>query len=329
MPRELSKDPFETIWPGIILAQAIYAASELQIADVLANTAMHVDKLADAIGARPEYLTRLLRALSNYDIFEFLYDGKVGNTDLSARLFTNRPDSRRPVTQFLAAPFIWRALGEMTHTVKTGETAFDRVFGQGFFSYLATHPEAGLAFNTMMTQGAAWTIHALLEAYEFQHFKKLVDVGGGEGAVLRDILISTPKLHGVLFDQPQVIANHVIDDDLMGRCEVAGGDYFDALPEGADVYLVNNVLHNWEDQEAVAILRTVRRSIVHEGTLLIIENLYEKTAGDVGVSDLLMMTIGGRERSEEAYKKLIEEAGFELFRTVPLDGVSLIECRPV
>lgn len=323
-------DPFEYIWPGIILAQAIYAATELRIADLLDAGPMGIEELARAAEARPVHLNRLLQALSSYGIFHFEPDGRVANSPYSQLLIENRLDSRRACTQFLPAPFLWQPLGKLVHTVRTGEPAFDLVFGEGFFDYLGDHPQASEIFNAMMTQGSAWTTQVLLDAYDFAHYRKLVDVGGGEGALLREILAYTPRLKGVLFDQEQVICHHVVNEELLGRCEIVGGDFFGAIPEGGDAYLLNGVLHNWLDDEAIAILRNVRRAIPPDGTLLLLESLVDRDPHDTAVSDLLMMVIGGRERSESTFRKLIERAGFEVYRVIPMQGgMSLIECKPV
>lgn len=323
-------DPFEYIWPGIILAQAIYAATELRLADLLDAGPMSIEELAHAAEARPAHLGRLIQALSSYGIFAFEADGRVTNSPYSQLLIANRLDSRRACTQFLPAPFLWQPLGKLVHTVRTGEPAFDLVFGEGFFDYLGQHPEASEIFNSMMTQGSAWTTQVLLDAYDFAHYRKLVDVGGGEGALLREILAYTPRLKGVLFDQDQVIEHHVINSELLERCEVVGGDFFGVIPEGGDAYLLNGVLHNWLDDEVIAILRNVRRAIPPQGTLLVLESLVDRDPQDIAISDLLMMVIGGRERSEATYRRLSERAGFELYRVIPMQGgMSLLECKPV
>jgi O-methyltransferase domain/Dimerisation domain len=193
-------NPIEYIWPGIIAAQAIYVATKLRIPDLLASGPQTVAELASNCGAHPATLERLLRALASIEMFALTPDGHFCNTPLSEVLRADHPQSHRDGALFLPAPFLWRPLGDLFESVRTGESAFQRIFGQRFFEHLADHPADASVFNAVMTEGIAWTIHALLAAYDFSHFEQLVDVGGGEGALLRDILAATPKLKGVLFE---------------------------------------------------------------------------------------------------------------------------------
>ena len=181
-----------------------------------------------------------------------------------------------------------------------------------------------------MTQGIAWTTPALLDAYDFSRFEQLVDVGGGEGALLRDILVATPRLHGVLFDLPQVVAraSEILTDDIAARCQIVGGDFFDAIPKDADAYLLKGVIHDWPDDDAARILRNTRRAIRPDGTLLLIEGIVDSTARPVGVMELLMLVIGGRERSEAEFRSLLGSVEFSLARIIPTGTSSLIECHP-
>jgi O-methyltransferase len=181
-----------------------------------------------------------------------------------------------------------------------------------------------------MTQGIAWTTPALLAAYDFSRIERIVDVGGGEGALLRDILAATPKLQGVLFDLPQVVAgaSKLLKGDFAARCQIVGGNFFDSVPEGADAYLLKGVLHDWPDDDAVKILRNTRLAIRPEGTLLLIEAIVDSAARPAGLMDLLMLVIGGRERTEADFRSLLASARFTLTRIIPTEASSLIECHP-
>jgi SAM-dependent methyltransferase len=161
------------------------------------------------------------------------------------------------------------------------DPAFERIFGQQFFQYLAARPEDAAVFNAAMTQGIAWTSDALLAAYDFSRFEQLVDVGGGEGALLRDILRATPRLHGVLFDQPPVVAgaSKIFAGEIAERCKIVGGDFFVSVPEGVDAYLMKGVIHDWPDQDAARILRNTRRAIRPGGTLLLSESTVDSSSG--------------------------------------------------
>lgn len=324
-------NPMEYVWPGIIAAQAIYVAAKLRIADLLASGPKTIAELASESGTHPPTLERLLRTLSTLEMFAPASDGRFRNTPLSEMLRSDHPQSQREGALFLPARFLWLPIGELFESVRTGEPAFRRIFGQPFFEYLAAHPADAAVFNNAMTQGIAWTTPALLEAYDFSRFEQLVDVGGGEGALLRDILVATPRLHGVLFDLPQVVAraSEILTGDIAARCQIVGGNFFDAIPKDADAYLLKGVIHDWPDDDAARILRNTRRAIRPDGTLLLIEGIVDSTARPVGLMELLMLVIGGRERSEAEFRSLLASVDFSLARIIPTETSSLIECHPV
>jgi SAM-dependent methyltransferase len=324
-------NPIEYIWPGVIAAQAIYVAAKLRIPDLLASGPKTITELASNCGAHPPTLERLLRALASIEMFTRDPDGRFRNTPLTEVLRTDHPQSQRDGALFLPAPFLWRPLGELYESVRTGEPAFQRIFGQRFFEYLADHPADAAVFNTVMTQGIAWTTPALLTAYDFSRFERIVDVGGGEGALLRDILAATPRLQGVLFDLPQVVAGafEILKGDVAARCQIVGGNFFDFVPEGADAYLLKGVIHDWPDDDAVRILRNTRRAIRPGGTLLLIEGIVDSAARPAGLMDPLMLVIGGRERAEADFRSLLASTRFSLTRIIPTEASSLIECHPV
>lgn len=156
-------------------------------------------------------------------------------------------------------------------------------------------------------------------------------MGGGEGALLRDILAATPRLQGVLFDLPQVVAraSEILTGEVAARCQIVGGNFFDSVPDGADAYLLKGVIHDWQDEDAVRILRNTRRAIRPHGTLLLIESIVDSVARPAGLIDLLMLVIGGRERAEADFRSLLASAHFSLTRIIPTEASSLIECHPV
>jgi hypothetical protein len=182
-----------------------------------------------------------------------------------------------------------------------------------------------------MTQGIAWTSPALLAAYDFSRFERLVDVGGGQGALLRDILIATPGLEGILFDLPQVVsgASEILGGEIASRCQIVGGNFFDSVPEGANAYLLKGVIHDWPDDDAVNILKNIRSAIPPDGTLLLVESLVDSVARPAGLADMLMLVIGGRERTEADFRSLVASSYFSLTRITTTEASSLIECHPV
>ena len=323
--------PMEYIWPGIIAAQAIYAATKLRIPDLLAAGPKSVAVLASDCAAHPPTLERLLRALASIEMFALEPDGRFCNTPLTEVLRADHPKSQRESVLFLPAPFLWRPLGELYDSVRTGEPAFPRIFGQHFFQYLSAHPNDAEIFNTVMTQGIQWTTPALLAAYDFSRFQCIVDVGGGEGALLRDILAATPELRGILFDLPQVVsgAAAILSSDVAARCQIVGGSFFDSVPEGGNAYLMKGVIHDWPDDDAVKILQNIRRVIPPGGTLLLVESLVDSTARPAGLADMLMLAIGGRERTEADFRSLLTSTQFSLTSIIATEASSVIECHPV
>lgn len=323
--------PFQYIFPGIIAAQAIYAAAKFGIPDLLASGPRTVADLASSCGAHEPTLERLLRALSSLEMFKRTPDGSYSNTPLTEVLRANHPQSLRAVAMFLPASNLWRPLGELSESVRTGEPAFDQAFGQTFFAYLADHPNEAAIFNRMMSQEISWTTPALLRAYDFSRFKRLVDIGGGQGKFLRDLLVATPKLRGILFDQPQVAAEAeaILEKDVTKRLKIVGGSFFEGVPESGDAYILKRIIHDWPDEDALKILSNVRRAISTDGILLLLESLVDSSTHPAGLSDLMMLVLGGRERTEAEFRSLLQSAGFSLNRIIPVGTCSLIECHPV
>jgi hypothetical protein len=321
--------PLEYIYPGILAAQAIHTAVKFRVPDLLASGPKTVAELASACGAHAPTLERLLRALTSIEMFQRTPDGRYRNSPLTEVLRSDHPQSLRSEGMFLPAPFLWAPLGELSESVRTGEPAFERVFGQSFFSYLGDHPDEAAVFDRVMTQEIIWTTPALLRAYDFSRFKQLVDVGGGQGVFLSNILAATPQLQGVLFDQPQVVAEarELLKGTVAARVKIVGGSFFDLVPEGGDAYVLRRVIHDWEDEDAVKILGNVRLAMGRDGTLLLVENLIDSAVRPAGLMDLMMLVLGGRERTEADFRSLLQSAGFSLSRVIPAGAYCLIECH--
>jgi SAM-dependent methyltransferase len=230
----------------------------------------------------------------------------------------------------------YRAWGDMLRSVATGDPAFDRVFGMSYFPYLAQHPEANETFNRAMTGWSAQLDSAVVAAYDFSPFGTVVDVGGGYGRLLIAILTAHPRMRGVLFDQPHVVAVATAGLQAAGvseRCETAGGDFFVEVPSGGDAYILAQIVHDWDDERSLTILRNCRRAIGPAGKLLLIEMVI--AAGnerDLGkFLDLHMLALlGGRERTGAEYRSLLAKASFTLTRIVPTQaGASVVEATPI
>lgn len=321
----------EYIYPGVVAAQAIHAAVRFRIPDLLASGPKTISELALACDVHEPTLERLLRALTTIEMFVKTPDGRYCNSPLTEVLRTDHPLSLRSEGMLLPASFMWLPLGELSESVRTGKPAFERLFGQSFFAYLEQHPEDAANFNRVMAQEIMWTTPALLRAYNFSRFKRLVDVGGGQGVFLRHVLAANPNLRGVLFDQPKVVAEakQLLKGEVAARTEITGGSFFENVPKGGDAYLLRKVLHDWEDEDALRILRNVRSAMGADATLLLVEGLIDSAQSSAGLMDLMMLVFfRGRERTEADFRSLLHSAGFTLSRVIPAGNYSLIESHP-
>jgi hypothetical protein len=256
---------------GQVITQALHAAARLGIADLLADGPRPVEDLATATGADPGALGRLLRALAGIGAFAEPEPGRFALTPLGEALRDDRPDSARPAAIIYGEEYR-RALDGLLDSVRSGEPAFERVTGRSFFDHLAQHPEVGARFDRNMSGRHAARNAAVAAAYDFSGIARLVDVGGGEGALLRAVLAAHPGPRGILADRPEVLERARLGaaDD---RLEFVAVDFFQAVPAGADGYILASILHDWDDERAVAILRVVRRAIAPGGRLLLVEEV--------------------------------------------------------
>jgi O-methyltransferase domain/Dimerisation domain len=319
---------------GYWVSQSVYVAAKLGIADLLGDGPKHHEVLATATHTHSPSLYRLLRALASVGVFSETTPGSFGLTPNAALLQSDAPHSMRALAVMYGEEQ-YQAWGDMLKSVATGDTAFDRVFGTSYFPYLAGHPESNETFNQAMTGWSALLDAAVLAAYDFSQFQTMVDVGGGYGRLLAAILRTYPRMRGVLFDQPHVVAGAgalLRESGVTERCETVGGDFFVELPRGADAYVLAQIVHDWDDQRSLTILKTCRRAIGPTGKLLLVEMVIAPgNESDFGkFLDLHMLAnVGGRERTEAEYRTLLAEAGFRLTVVVPTQaGSSVVEAIP-
>ncbi len=321
---------------GALVSQAISVFARLGVADVLAAGPRDAQEIAQLVGAHGSALYRLLRALGDFGIVTELDNRHFALTPLGEVLRSDVPGSLRGWATMVGMPFHRYPWTDLYETIRTGESAFDRVHGTEVFDYLAEHPEDAAIFDAAMTSFSASETASVVEAYDFTGFKTIVDVGGGRGGLLSAVLAANPHVQGVLFDIPTVVAGadeEISSAEVVDRCKVVSGDFFDTVPEGGDAYLLSNVIHDWDDDRAVQILRTCRAAMADTACVLIAEFvLPEGAAASVAkLEDLemLVMTAGGRQRTEAEYRALFGRAGLRLTRVVPSTGmVSLVEAVP-
>jgi O-methyltransferase domain len=217
----------------------------------------------------------------------------------------------------------------------TGRPAFDRVHGAAIADYLLAHPDQAEIVNAAMTALSSNELAEILAAFDFSRFARIVDVGGGHGMLLHGILSANPRLRGVLADQPSVVASATAlrTGPVADRCEIVGIDFFQAVPEGADAYIAKSVIHDWNDSDAIKILKNCWRAISRDGTMLLIERILKPAnqPDPAKFVDLAMLVLasGGRERTEAEFRALLGEAGFSLIRVIPTAGaLSIIQSEP-
>jgi hypothetical protein len=334
-PNEEAAATLNQLIDGYRITQMIHVAAKLGLADLLADGPQSSGDLAAQTHTHAPALYRLLRALSSFGVFREEAPDRFALTALAEPLRTEVPSSVRGVALFAGEPQSWLPWGDLAHTVTTGESAFRHVFGVDNWTYRSTHPEANATFNAFMTSNSLRDIAAILAAYDFGGFTTLVDVGGGQGALLAGILQAHPALRGVLFDQPHVVAlaPPVLEAaGITDRCTVVAGDFFQAVPPGGDIYVLRRIIHDWDDAESAAILRQCHRAMSAEGTLLLIEGVIQPAnQPDVTkLSDInMMVSQGGRERTAEEYAALLAEAGFRMTRVLPTEWrSSIVEAVP-
>jgi hypothetical protein len=314
------------------LSQAIYVAAKLGVADLLENGPQSSVALATATGSDAPSLYRLLRALSSVGIFAQVEKSSFALSRLAEPLLSHAPGSLRAVV-ITIGEIHYQACGELLHSVRTGSTAFNHVFGTSLFDYLQQNADAGDAFNRGMTNLSSLLAHAVLMAYDFSGIYSLVDVGGGEGRLLRRVLELNPGMTGIVFDLPQTIeaANRELSDNE--RCSYIAGNFFESVPEGADAYLLCGILHDWDDDRAITVLRNCRRAAMKKpGRVLTVDMIVPDTtsASFSKLLDLNMMVMtGGRERTKAEFCTLLDAADYRLTRIIPtMAPQSVIEAAP-
>jgi hypothetical protein len=317
---------------GFRATQMLYVAARLGLADHLRHGVQTPELLARAIGADAQALRRLLRALASMGIFAEEANGSFALTPLAEHLRSDAPQPLRGLALLYGEEWLWRAYGQMLYSVQTGRPAFEHTHGQPLFDYLSDHPAAAAQFDEAMSGYSALEAAAILAAYNFSAVSRVVDVGGGQGSLLSAILRAHPHLSGVVFDRPTVVpgARRRLDEAGVGaRSECVAGDFFAALPDGGDIYLLKSVLHDWGDEDAVRILRTCRRAMGERARLLVIERMVPEgnAPAEAKLFDINMLVVlGGKERTEGEYRSLFEAGGFQLTRVIATQSpLSLIE----
>lgn len=323
----------EELVGGYRLTQMIYVVAELGVVDHLeAAGAQDAAALAAACGAHAPALFRVLRGLAGAGVFHEDPSGRFTATEAGRLLLRDRPDSLRPWVIDYGQPWWWQPWGRLLETVRTGETAFAAVHGRNFFDWLREHPEEFARFNAHMTAMTAATAAAVGERCDLAGVRLAVDVAGGHGRLLAALLERAPGLEGVLFDLPEVVAGAAAILEPRGvaaRVRCVGGSFFESVPGGGDLYLLKDIVHDWDDERALTILRNCRAAMPAGARLVLVERVIEpgNAPSPAKLLDISMMVItGGRERSAADYSALLEAAGLTLQHiTATRSAHSLVE----
>lgn len=321
---------------GAWTTQVLYVAAKLGIADELAAGPRPAADVAAAVGADADAVYRLMRAMTSRGALRERRDGRFALTPVGEALRTDTEGSLRDMVLFIGHPARWADWGSLMYSVQTGEPAAEMLRGMPFFEYLDTDPEFAAVFNNAMTAASGLSNEVALQAYDFTGCRLVVDVGGGHGAVLATILRSAPDARGVLFDLPAVVegAGPLLDGaGVAHRAAIEGGSFLESVPAGGDLYVMKNIIHDWDDEHALAILRNVRTGIAEGGRLLLLEMvLPERASSFIGhMLDLeMLLMLHGRERTRAQYADLLSRAGFRLSRVIPtVSPVSVVEAVAV
>ena len=316
-----------------MLVPAIAVVAKLGIPDLVDAGPKQAGELAAATGAHAPSLYRLLRTLAGAGLFNEDEQGRFALTPSGAGL--RRGGAARELALVFGAPFIWAAWGKLEHSVLTGESAFAHAHRLNLFEYLQQSPEADAVFHAWMTRQSELQIPGILAAYDFSRFRRVVDIGGGRGALLAAILQANPGVAGTLFDLDDVVSAGTLLDapELARRSTVLAGSFFDTVPAGADCYLLKLVIHDWDDDQAALILGNIRSAISDHGRLVLIEFVI-RPGNDDDLAELmdmsmLVLTEGGRVRTQPEHEQLLRTAGFDLTSLTPTEsGVTLLEATP-
>jgi O-methyltransferase domain/Dimerisation domain len=307
---------------GAWVSQAIYVAAKLKIADFLKDGAKSSEELATLTQVDANSLYRILRALSSMGIFSEGDNRHFELTPMAEYLRSDIPESLNAVAVMMGGePWHWQPWGEILYSVKTGKSAFEKVFEMPVFPYLGQNPEVAAIFDACMTSFTTRDSIEIVANYDFSSINTLVDVGGGHGKLLANILESNPSLQGILYDLPAVVAGasqHL--DKFSNRTSLVSGSFFESVPSG-DAYMMKHIIHDWDDEKAIAILKNCHQVMPENGKLLVIEDVLppanQPSMGKLLDLEMLLMTNGGRERTETEFRELFAAAGFKLTRIVP------------
>jgi hypothetical protein len=330
-------DPVQQLFQaagGYIFSSCLWVVNELKIADALATGPKSAAQLAQGVGVKAEPLARVLRPLAMMEIFTETAPGVFALTPAADLLRSGVPESQQDSIRWICDPFHFQVNAELLHSLRTGQPAVEKVTGKSAFDTFAENSVENERFNAAMTCMSKGQVPVILDAYDFSPYHTIVDVGGGHGYLLSEILQKYPQAEGILFDLDRVLAG--AQDRISGfksRCRTVAGDFFQGVPEGGDLYVMKMIIHDWDDEKAGTILNNCRKALGQKasGKLLLFEMVLP-SANEPHMAKLLdvemLLFPGGHERTPEQYRQLFSRSGLQLTRIIPTKSpMSIVEAQ--
>ncbi|MEU9101403.1 methyltransferase [Streptomyces sp. NPDC048361] len=331
---QFTPSPLNQLLYGHIHSAAVRAVAEHRIADQLADGPRTAERLAADSGLHAGTLRRVLRLLAMHGLFTQDEQGAFGLTEAGQALRTDVRGSQRTAALLLTDEMFRRAADGIPDAVRTGKTSFEAAYQVSFFDHLAVSPEQRDLFDSGMASMSGRTDDLIVESYPFPAAGTVVDVGGGRGGFLHTVLRRQPALTGILFDLPDTVSDHLLDtEEVKGRWSVHGGDFFSAVPQGGDLYLLKRILHDWSDEECLRILAAIRGAVTPGTRLLVVDSVLPDNGEPhpaVELDIVMMMLVTGRERTAKEFEELFSRSGFRLNRVLPTPSLpSILEAEAV
>jgi hypothetical protein len=304
--------------------RCLHVIADIGVADALGDSPRTAAELAASTGVDANALSRALRLVASYGVFESRKDGWV-HTPASRLLRSDHPQSMRAFVSMIGFPIYWKSFELLDKSIRTGKSTTSEISPGGAWAYLAANPDKSKIFDDAMTGKSRGQVAGVLATYDFSRFKTIADIGGGRGHLLEAVLNKAPQATGVLFDQPHVVA----DVKTSSRIKLQGGDFFKDMLPVCDAYMIMQVIHDWSDGQALEILKAIRRSAPPHAKLLLIEAIVPDDAHPswIKMLDIAMMTLlDGKERTRPEFESLLASAGFKLERVIDVGmGTSILE----
>ncbi|WP_184544916.1 methyltransferase [Mucilaginibacter sp. FT3.2] len=320
---------------GFAVSRAIGVCAELGIADLLRDGTKTTEELAQQTTVHPRSLYRVLRACASVGVFSEDAEKRFSLTPLAEPLLSDSPGSSRAFAEMITTDWQFQTWAELPYSVKTGKPAFEKVHGMPAFDYFWSNEKAGRVFNDAMTSNSAFASAAVVNSYDFSSVSVLADIGGGHGFLLASILAKYGTVKGILYDMPAIVSEAeklLTAHGVSNRCELVGGSFFESVPTGCDAYIMKHIIHDWNDEQCITLLKNCCKAMTNGGKVLVVEMIVPEgnEPSPAKLLDLQMLQyLPGCERTEKEYRQLFSSAGLKLTRIITtmspfsiLEGVS-------